>query len=157
MEGLVPQVSPAHIVCLPACVLVCVSVCARVRVCTVAAVVSSPQLARQPGLNRDTTGVNSVLLLLSLLLFSTQAKSCVSVSARVCVCVCQRLLPQSNAVSGFADTAPGSRRRTFWTRVCSQPSSRGKDVREPACNRAAAALRGHVRSIRRVLRALCSR
>lgn len=68
MEGLVPQVSPAHIVCLPACVLVCVSVCARVRVCTVAAVVSSPQLARQPGLNRDTTGVNSVFFFIIIII-----------------------------------------------------------------------------------------
>lgn len=89
MEGLVPQVSPAHIVCLFACVLVCVSVRARVRVCTVAAVVSSPQLARQSGLKPRHDGAEFCFF---LLLFSTQAKSCVSVSARVSVSVC---------VSGF--------------------------------------------------------
>lgn len=63
------------------------------------------------------------------LLFSTHAKSCVSVALYVCVAFFFFFL-NLTAVSGFADTAPGSLKRTFWTRVCLPRSSRGEMSRE---------------------------
>lgn len=86
MEGLVPQVSPAHIVCLPACVGVCVWVCARVRVCTVAAVVSSPQLARQPGLKSRHDG-GEFCFFFYYHFARRLIAACPSVRACLCVCV----------------------------------------------------------------------
>lgn len=124
MEGLVPQVSPAHIVSprVPACACVF----------TVAAVVSSPKLARQPRLKQRHdvcygcgVGDSFVFHWYHYILYSTQAKSCHSV-ALFFFFYFYYLTP----VSGFTDTAPGSQRRTFWTRVCSPRSSRGKVSRE---------------------------